>query len=151
MGLVGLAVTILLLGFFGAGKANATSGPAVCFPVRLTGIGEATSATTTTAKIFLKGREIATTTGTFSTPDASGAFTGSVLFTPKGINGGTLVANVKGSFGPGFASFSAAGPVTGTGFLSHTSGRLYFVGPLNADGTFTEVITGRLCADLSSW
>lgn len=151
VGLVVVAMTILLLGFVGAGRADASAGGSLCLPVRLTGVGVATSATTTTAKIFLKGREIASTTGTFSTPDASSAFTGSVVFTPKRIKGGTLVADVAGSFGPNFASFSATGPVSGTGFLSRASGHLSFAGPLNPDGSFTEVITGTLCADLNSW
>jgi hypothetical protein len=141
------------MAFVGVGTASAAPGRTgdLCVPVKLTGEGAATSQTTTTAKIFWNGHQIATTDGVFSLPDAGGHFTGSVVFTPKRLKGGTLVAQVRGAYGPNFASFTASGPIKGTGNLSRASGQLSFAGPIRSDGTFSEVVTGTLCVDLRSW
>ena len=146
-----VALAIALTALLTTGTASASSGRDICVPVRLTGQGVATSATTTTATIFWNGRAIATTNGVFTPSGTSGDFTGSVVFTPMRLKGGTLVADVTGSYGPNFASFTAAGPVKGTGTLSRASGQLSFSGPIHSDGTFNEVITGKLCTDLRSW
>lgn len=151
--LLAVLVSVLALGVALAAPAVASTPRTACVPVYLTGEGEATSATTTTATLMLLGRPIATTTGAF-TPTGGTGFTGEVVITPKRLRGGTLVVTVTGnltfdSTGAPIA-FDAEGPVVGTGVLEGVSGTLRFFGPQT--GTkFTEKVTGRLCTDLSRW
>ena len=149
-----IVLSLLAASILSAAPAAASTRGPVCVPVYLTGTGKSTSPTTTTATLYLFGREIATTTGVFTAtaPD----FTGRVVITPKRLRGGTLEATVSGSYK--FDSdnipngFDAEGPVVGTGVLTGATGRLRFEGPLTfSTGEFTEKVTGKLCADLSRW
>jgi len=117
-----------------------------CGAVHAVGIGQDLGGGNTTATISHGGRLNGTTAGHFEISGLPPVFTivGTVVFT---THGGTLTANVSGTFNVATGEFVASGPVSGgSGNLADTTGTLTFAGVENlATGVFTETITGTLC------
>lgn len=128
-----------------AAAPAAASGPRVCVPVKAQGVGQDLGGGMTTARITTHGILLGTTNAAF-TPTPTG-FAGPIVFT-TGI--GTLTAQVAGTFDPTTGVFEARSrSVTGTGAFAGVTGRVRIAGLEDlGDGTFTETITGRLCARL---
>lgn len=121
----------------------------ICLPVLATGVGQDLGNFTTTATIRSHGVLLGTTSATFTPTGADETtvtFTGPIVFT---TSIGTLTAQVDGSFNTATGAFaSQSTSVDGTGAFRGVTGSLKFVGTedLQEPHTFTETITGRLCA-----
>jgi hypothetical protein len=157
------SAALVLVVCVGAATSQATaSAPAkpartYCTAVEATGAGVFDFATSTgTADIaVIRGLPVGTTFGgpfTFSAtsdPDVV-ALSGPVVFTAKfrEITLGTLTIATTGPFDTVSGEFTLAGPITGsTGILRGVTGTIKLSGVQNfIDGTFTETVTGTLCA-----
>ena len=121
-----------------------------CHTINATGAGQDLGGGNTIAQISEGALLQGTTAGSFSVSGAPPIFdiAGTVTFT---TNKGTLTAGVAGTINVWTGDFAAAGPVTGaTGKLAGATGSLSFAGNENlVTGSFTETITGSICAELS--
>jgi hypothetical protein len=129
-------------------QAHAPHAHALCVPVRATGAGQDLGGGRTQATISVHGVQVGTTQATFAIGGVTGTvapFTGPIVFTSAL---GTLTAQVAGTFDVASGAFHATSTgLSGTGLLRRVTGQVTLDGQENlASGTFTETITGRLCA-----
>lgn len=135
-----------------AAAAPATASGAVsCHTINAKGVGQDLGGGRTTADIIGGGLLQGTTAATLTITGFSGTvatFEGTIVFT---VNNGTLTAGLSGTFDVATGAFSATTTsISGTGKLAGATGALSFSGVENlADGSFTEDISGEICADLA--
>jgi hypothetical protein len=146
------ALVLTALGLAAApGPALASPGHALhqrCVSVEATGVGQDLGGGRTTATVTVAGITVGTTAATFTVTGVEGSlvsFVGPIVFTGLG---GTLTADVTGSLDTATGDFtSTSDALTGTGALSGVTGHLTFTGHEDlTTGTFTETISGELCA-----
>jgi hypothetical protein len=157
-----LAALVLVASVGAAASPAAASAPAElarrnCTAVEAAGTGVFDFITNTGRADIAAGRglPVGTTFGgpfTFTpttAPDVV-ALSGPVVFTAKlgDITLGTLTIATTGPFDTVTGEFTLSGPVTGlTGILRGVTGTITLTGVQNfLDGTFTETVTGTLCA-----
>jgi hypothetical protein len=134
-----------------AGQAQASVSAVSCHRLNAHGLGQDLGGGMTRAQIFGGGLLEGTTKGVFAVTGFSGtvaSIAGTVEFT---TNRATLTVTVAGTLDVASGAFSASGPVTGaTGKLSGATGDLAFTGVEDlSTGSFTEDVSGSVCADLS--
>jgi hypothetical protein len=144
-----LMVAALIASAVLAAPASA-SGARICLPVRATGVGQDLGNFMTTATIRSHGVLLGTTNATFEPTGGDATtvtFTGPIVFTTRI---GTLTAQVDGRFNTVTGAFdSESTSLAGTGAFRGVTGKLRLAGTEDlGDFTFTETITGRLCARL---
>jgi hypothetical protein len=137
---IGLAATFAM-----AAPAHASA--RICLPVLATGVGRDLGNLTTEATVSSFNIPLGTTHATFVpdevTPTAL-TFHGPIVFTSRI---GTLTAQSDGSVNLATGEFvSQSNDLSGTGAFRGVTGSLRFAGTEAPDLTFTERITGRLCA-----
>ncbi len=142
-------VTLVVLA--AAGAPASASGVVSCHTINAKGIGQDLGGGQTQADILGGGLLQGTTEATLTITGFSGTvatFEGTIVFT---VNNGTLTAELSGTFDVATGAFSATTTsMSGTGKLAGATGALSFSGIENlADGTFTEDISGEICADLA--
>jgi hypothetical protein len=148
-----VAAGVLALGMVSAPSGLASADGAhraskVCAPVSATGVGQDLGGGSTVATVYVDDHAIGTTAATFTITGARGpilSFAGPIVFTS---DPGTLTAQVTGTLNSNNGRFrSVSSSVTGTDELAGVLGKLRFRGVESlVDGSFTESITGRLCA-----
>jgi hypothetical protein len=143
-----LLVCALFGGLAMVGQAQAAVS---CHKINAEGIGQDLGGGVTNATINGGGLLNGTTVGNFtitgfSPPVAS--FVGTVQFA---VNRATLTVTVAGIFDLATGEFSASGPVTdSTGKLADATGTLLLDGVEDlSNGSFSESVTGIICADLA--
>jgi hypothetical protein len=134
-----------------AGTVQADAGGSSCHAINATGAGQDLGGGNTRAQITDGGLLEGTTAGTFAITGFSGtvaSIAGTVVFTVKRA---TLTVSVSGTLDVATGAFSASGPVSGsTGKLAGATGSLLLSGVENlGDGSFTETISGSICAQLA--
>jgi hypothetical protein len=134
-----------------AGQVRPAASAVSCHSINANGLGQDLGGGMTQAKILGGGLLEGTTKGAFTITGFSGtvaSIAGTVEFT---TNRSTLTVTVAGTFDVVSGAFSASGPVTGaTGKLAGATGVLTLSGVEDlSDGSFTEDVTGTICADLS--
>jgi hypothetical protein len=122
-----------------------------CHNINAKGAGQDLGGGATTATITGGGLLEGTTAASFVITGISGtvaSFEGTIVFT---VNNATLTAALTGTIDVASGVFSAATTgITGTGKLAGATGNLSFSGVENlATGSFTEDVTGEICADLA--
>jgi hypothetical protein len=143
-----LVVTLLVV----AAAAPATARGAVsCHNINAKGVGQDHGGGQTTAQIIGGGLLQGTTQGSLVITGLSGtvaSFEGTIVFT---MNNATLTAQVSGTLDVATGEFNATtSSVSGTGKLAGATGSLSFNGVEDlSTGSFTENVTGEVCADLS--
>jgi hypothetical protein len=143
-----LVATLLVV----VAAAPATARGAVsCHNVNAKGVGQDHGGGQTTAQIIGGGLLQGTTQASLTITGLSGtvaSFEGSIVFT---LNNATLTAQVSGTLDVATGEFNATtSSVSGTGKLAGATGSLSFNGVEDLlTGSFTENITGEVCADLS--
>jgi hypothetical protein len=143
-----LVVTLLVV----AAAAPATARGAVsCHNINARGVGQDQGGGQTTAQIIGGGLLQGTTQGSLVITGLSGtvaSFEGTIVFT---MNNATLTAQVSGTLDVATGEFNATtSSVSGTGKLAGATGSLSFNGVEDlSTGSFTENVTGEVCADLS--
>jgi len=147
---------LVLLGTLGVsvafgGQAQAGASALSCHAINAHGLGQDLGGGITQAQILGGGLLEGTTNGTFTVTGFSGtvaSIAGTVEFT---TNRATLTATVTGTLDVASGAFEASGPVTdATGKLSGATGTLIFTGVEDlSTGSFTEQVSGSICADLS--
>ncbi len=144
---VALCVGGTMTAFTSAAQADTS-----CHNINASGVGQDHGGGSTTATISNGGLLEGTTQANFA---ASGspptlALSGTVKFLTNN-DGATLTVSVTGTFNLSNGQFAASGPVSAsTGKLAGATGSLAFEGVENLNnGTFTETITGNVCADLN--
>jgi hypothetical protein len=145
--LIGMLVVSVALG----GQAQAASRAVSCHNVSAHGLGQDLGGGITRARILGGGLLEGTTSGSFAVTGFSGtvaSIAGTVEFT---TNRATLTATVAGTLDVATGAFTASGPVTdATGKLAGATGALTFAGVEDlSTGSFTEDVSGSVCADLS--
>ena len=140
-----IAVATLVATFAFAAPASAGT---ICLPVKASGIGQDQGNLVTTARITTHGILLGTTRAEFTITGAVGttvSFVGPIVFT---THIGTLTAQLTGTLDAATGVFGADSTIeSGTGLLRGVTGNLRFDGVQNlVTGSFTETITGRLCA-----
>ncbi|MDH3681997.1 MAG: hypothetical protein OEV40_18830 [Acidimicrobiia bacterium] len=133
--------------------------PLTCFRIDTTGVGQGAEPLPddpperirTTAEIrsgLLRGTTAASFTPTGVT-DTGITFAGELTFTTRR---GTLTVDQAGTFDLSTGAFATSGPVTsGTGGFEGAAGTVAFDGVQDLTdpaGSFTETVTGEVCADL---
>jgi hypothetical protein len=143
-----LVATLLVV----VAAAPATARGAVsCHNVNAKGVGQDHGGGQTTAQIIGGGLLQGTTQASLTITGLSGtvaSFEGTIVFT---LNNATLTAQVSGTLDVATGEFNATtSSVSGTGKLAGATGSLSFNGVEDLlTGSFTENITGEVCADLS--
>jgi hypothetical protein len=129
--------------------ATTAEASGLCLPVRAQGAGTATGPTTANGTISVGRVVVATTEAGYVPGSLEGdvlTIAGEIVITTR-FGLGTLTVSVTGPFNLTTGAFDVAGPVSAsTGLLAGTTGNLRFVGVQDAQGNFTETVTGRLCA-----
>jgi hypothetical protein len=158
--LAALAMTTVVVPVASADSRGASHRPTFCVPFSATGQGRDVSdpaevgVVRTEGTVSVARHPIATTEAAFQITGGTATvltFAGPLTLRPSSVPG-TLTAQLTGSLdlatGPTAATFSAASTsVTGTGPLSRVTGRVAIAGVQNlVDGSFTETLTGELCA-----
>ena len=120
-----------------------------CVTFAADGVGQDLGGGQTRATILVGGRQIGTTTASFTIGTVTGtsaAFTGPLVFSPA-HRAGTLTAQLVGTFDVVSGVFAARSvTVTGTRSLRKVSGTLEVQGTEDlTTGTFTETLSGTLC------
>lgn len=145
-------VAAAALGIVAPGVAQADE---ECHVIDGRGTGQATSPTTTIARVRGAGLLTGATTGTFTgVPDEDGGLrlSGTVVFT---VNRATVDVDVDGTLTPtspdGDLMFDVTSTgFTGTGKLEGVTGELRLAGVgVPGGGAFTETVTGTICMDLA--
>jgi hypothetical protein len=144
-------LVLMLLVVASAAAPAAAQGGASCHNINAKGLGQDHGGGQTTAQIIGGGLLHGTTQASFVITGFSGtvaSFEGSIVFT---VNKGTLTANVAGTLDVATGEFQATtSSISGTGKLAGATGSLSFSGDEDlSTGTFTEDVTGEICADLS--
>jgi hypothetical protein len=148
----GKAVLVLTLLVVATAAAPAAAPGAVsCHNINAKGIGQDLGGGQTIAQIIGGGLLHGTTGASFVITGFSGtvaSFEGTIVFT---VNNATLTANVSGTLDLVSGEFQATtSSISGTGKLAGATGSLAFSGVENlSTGSFTEDVTGEICADLS--
>jgi hypothetical protein len=143
-----LVVTLLVV----AAAAPATARGAVsCHNINAKGIGQDHGGGQTTAQIIGGGLLQGTTQASFTITGLSGtvaSFEGTIVFT---VNNATLTVQLSGTLDVVTGEFNAtSSSISGTGKLAGATGSLSFNGVEDlSTGSFTEDVTGEVCADLS--
>jgi hypothetical protein len=143
-----LVVTLLVV----AAAAPATARGAVsCHNINAKGVGQDHGGGQTTAQIIGGGLLQGTTLGSLAITGLSGtvaSFEGTIVFT---INNATLTAQLSGTLDVATGEFNATtSTISGTGKIAGATGSLSFNGVEDLlTGSFTETVTGEVCADLS--
>jgi len=122
-----------------------------CHNVNAKAVGQDLGGGQTTAEIIGGGLLHGTTQAAFLITGLSGtvaSFEGTIVFT---VNNATLTANVSGTLDLATGEFQATtSSISGTGKLAGATGELSFNGVEDlSTGSFTEDVTGDICADLS--
>jgi hypothetical protein len=149
---VGKAALAVMVLFVAAATAPAAARGAVsCHNINAKGVGQDLGGGQTTAHIIGGGLLQGTTQASFVITGFSGtvaSFEGAIVFT---VNNATLTAEVSGTLDAATGEFEATtSSVSGTGKLAGASGSLSFSGVEDlSTGSFTEHVTGEICADLS--
>lgn len=133
------------------GGVHSEAAPTLCVPVRATGVGEDLGDFHTVAEIFVLGVKVGSTSATFAPTGGTGSvvtFEGPITFTAgvPALGGFTVEAAGKVDISTG--EFESEGDVdAGTGVFRGVTGHLAFTGTEDlSNATFTENISGRLCA-----
>jgi hypothetical protein len=143
-----LVVTLLVV----AAAAPATARGAVsCHNINAKGIGQDHGGGQTTAQIIGGGLLQGTTQASLAITGLSGtvaSFEGTIVFT---VNNATLTVQLSGTLDVVTGEFNAtSSSISGTGKLAGATGSLSFNGVEDlSTGSFTEDVTGEVCADLS--
>jgi hypothetical protein len=129
----------------------AARGAVSCHKINATGIGQDLGGGQTTAQIVDGGLLQGTTQASFVITGFSGtlaSFEGTIIFT---VNNATLTAHVSGTLDVATGEFQATtSSISGTGKLAGATGSLSFRGVEDlSTGSFTEDVSGEICADLS--
>ena len=144
-----LVLTLLVV--VAAAVPAAARGAVSCHNINAKGIGQDLGGGQTTAQIIGGGLLQGTTRASFVITGFSGtvaSFEGTIVLT---VNNATLTAHVSGTLDVATGEFQATtSSISGTGKLAGATGRLSFSGVENlSTGSFTEDVTGDICADLS--
>ena len=147
----GKTVLILALLIGAAAAPAAARGATSCHNINAKGVGQDLGGGRTTAQIIGGGLLNGTTEASFTIIGFSGtvaSFEGKIVFT---VNKATLTANVSGTLDVATGEFNATtSSISGTGKLAGATGSLSFNGVEDlSTGSFTEDVTGEICADLS--
>jgi hypothetical protein len=148
----GKTVLVLTLLVVAAAAAPAAARGAVsCHTINAKGVGQDLGGGQTTAQIIGGGLLHGTTQASFVITGFAGtvaSFDGTIVFT---VNNATLTAHVSGTLDVATGEFQATtSSISGTGKLAGATGSLSFSGVEDlSTGTFTEDVTGEICADLS--
>jgi hypothetical protein len=147
----GLRVLIVTLLVIAAGAPATARGVVSCHNINAKGVGQDHGGGQTTAQIIGGGLLQGTTQGSLVITGLSGtvaSFEGTIVFT---MNNATLTAQVSGTLDVATGEFSATtSSISGTGKLAGATGSLSFNGVEDLlTGSFTENVTGEVCADLS--
>ncbi len=134
-----------------AGQVQPATSAVSCHNINAKGLGQDLGGGMTQAQILGGGLLEGTTKGSFTITGFSGSvasIAGTVEFT---TNRSTLTVTVAGTFDVASGAFSASGPVTAaTGKLAGATGELTLSGVEDlSDGSFTEDVSGNICADLT--
>jgi hypothetical protein len=126
-------------------------GATSCHAINAKGAGQDLGGGMTTAQIIGGGLLHGTTEAAFVITGFSGTvatFEGTIVFT---VNNATLTADITGTFDVVSGAFSATTTsIAGTGKLAGATGSLSLSGVEDfSDGSFTEDVTGEICADLA--
>jgi hypothetical protein len=122
-----------------------------CHTVNARGVGQDLGGGTTAATISGGGLLEGTTAAAFVITGISGtvaSFEGTIVFT---VNRATLTASLTGTLDIASGAFSAVSSgIAGTGKLAGATGSLTLQGVEDlSSGSFTETVTGEICADLA--
>ena len=147
----GRAALVLTLLVAAATTPAEARGAVSCHAINAKGVGQDLGGGRTTAHIIGGGLLQGTTEASFVITGFSGtvaSFTGTIVFT---VNNATLAPAVSGTLDVATGEFEATtSAVSGTGKLAGVTGSLSFSGVEDlATGSFTEDVTGEICADLS--
>lgn len=147
----GKTALILTLLIVAASAPAAARGAVSCHNINAKGVGQDLGAGRTTAQIIGGGLLQGTTQASFVITGFSGtvaSFEGTIVFT---VNNATLTAHVSGTLDVATGEFNATtSSISGTGKLLGATGSLSFNGVEDlSTGSFTEDVTGEICADLS--
>ena len=146
-----LAACALAVAAVSAGPTQADAGGSSCHAINAKGVGQDLGGGMTRAQIMGGGLLEGTTQGSFAVTGFSGtvaSISGTVVFT---VNRATVTVSVSGTLDVASGAFSASGPVSASsGKLAGATGSLLLSGVENlGDGSFTETVTGTICADLA--
>jgi hypothetical protein len=152
MNIVRKSLFLLLIALGGAAGTPAGASAAIsCHAINAKGVGQDLGGGMTAADVVGGGLLQGTTAASFTITGLSGtvaSFEGTIVFT---VNNGTLTAGLSGTFDVASGAFTATTTsISGTGKLAGATGRLAVSGVEDLEtGSFTEAITGEICADLS--
>jgi hypothetical protein len=144
-------VLILTLLIGTAAAPAAARGSVACHNINAKGVGQDLGGGQTIAQIIGGGLLQGTTQASFAIIGLSGtvaSFEGAIVFT---VNKATLTAQVSGTLDVATGEFNATtSSISGTGKLAGATGSLSLNGVEDLlSGSFTEDVTGEICADLS--
>jgi hypothetical protein len=147
----GITVLLVTLVVVLAAAPATARGAVSCHSINAKGAGQDLGGGQTTAQIIGGGLLHGTTQASFVIVGFSGtvaSFEGTIVFT---LNNATLTAQVSGTLDVTTGEFNATtSSISGTGKLAGATGRLSLNGIEDlATGSFTEDVTGEVCADLS--
>ncbi len=145
------ALAVMVLFVVAAAAPAAARGAVSCHNINAKGVGQDLGGGQTTAQIIGGGLLQGTTQASFVITGFSGtvaSFEGAIVFT---VSNATLTAEVSGTLDVATGEFHATtSSVSGTGKLADATGSLSFSGIEDlSTGSFTEDVTGEICADLS--
>jgi hypothetical protein len=148
---VGMRVLVVTLLVVAAAAPATARGAVSCHNINAKGIGQDHGGGQTTAQIIGGGLLQGTTQASFTITGLSGtvaSFEGTIVFT---VNNATLTVQLSGTLDVVTGEFNAtSSSISGTGKLAGATGSLSFNGGEDlSTGSFTEDVTGEVCADLS--
>jgi hypothetical protein len=148
---VGMRVLVVTLLVVAAAAPATARGAVSCHNINAKGIGQDHGGGQTTAQIIGGGLLQGTTQASFTITGLSGtvaSFEGTIVFT---VNNATLTVQLSGTLDVVTGEFNAtSSSISGTGKLAGATGSLSFNGVEDlSTGSFTEDVTGEVCADLS--
>lgn len=147
----GMSVLVVVLLVVAVSAPAAAPGAVSCHNINAKGVGQDLGGGQTIAQITGGGLLHGTTQASFTIIGFSGtvaSFEGTIVFT---VNKATLAAQVSGTLDVATGEFNALSlSISGTGQLAGATGSLSFNGVEDLlTGSFTEDVTGEICADLS--
>jgi hypothetical protein len=148
---VGMRVLVVTLLVVAAAAPATARGAVSCHNINAKGIGQDHGGGQTTAQIIGGGLLQGTTQASLVITGLSGtvaSFEGTIVFT---VNNATLTVQLSGTLDVVTGEFNAtSSSISGTGKLAGATGSLSFNGVEDlSTGSFTEDVTGEVCADLS--